>query len=64
MKHTIATLDGVFVRNPKTGLYDPYDASTPYPCRFCIWIAAAAISWAAAIGVAYCIWLAVEAIAG
>ncbi|TJU85591.1 MAG: hypothetical protein E5Y10_24540 [Mesorhizobium sp.] len=53
MKHTIATLDGVFVRNPKTGLYDPYDTSTPYPCRLCIWIAAAAVSWAAAIGAGY-----------
>ena len=64
MKHTVATLDGVFVRNAKTGLYAPYDTSTKYPCRLFIWIALDIAAAALLGGAGYALVQAWQALAG
>ena len=63
MKSRVVTLEGTYIRNAKTGFYAPAEASEHYPCRGCIWIAAAAISWAAALGAGYATWQAWLALA-
>ncbi|RWO22840.1 hypothetical protein [Mesorhizobium sp.] len=66
MKHTAATDLNAAIRIHQAADYipEPAEETEHYPCLLCVWIAAAAIAWAAAIGVAYALYQAWQAIAG
>lgn len=56
-RHTIATLDGIFERDPATGLYQPYEPETRWRLSWLLygWPAFTALILGASIALA--VWL-------
>lgn len=62
-QHTISTLDGIFVLNPDTGLYEPIEPAERYRHAGWIIIGLGLAALAAAIGAGYAIYRVFEALA-
>jgi hypothetical protein len=58
----IATMDGIFVLDERSGFYEPFIPDPPSRYAGPILIAACAVGWAAFIGIAVCIYQAIAAL--
>ena len=61
-QRTIVTLDGIFVRNPVTGFYEPENQEERNAHPGLIIAALCLLGWAAFAGLAYCLWMAARAL--
>jgi hypothetical protein len=63
MKTRVVTLEGTYVRNPSTRLYEHEpEQEERLRCPLCIWVSLGIAAWAALIGVGYAIWRAAQAL--